>query len=1297
MILIADNAEVNRQLLAECFQKDYAVIFARDGRETIRKIEEYNQRLAAILLDIVMPVMDGIAVLRWMAERPYCAIPAIVVTAEARCQLEALRSGAWDFITKPVENEVIRARVENVLSRYALANEHQRSARLFEKQREMRHLVNSIPGGIAIYRLADSRFETLYFSDGVAQLSGYTREEYLRRVGRDASSVVYEEDRKRLIDSAVKTLKNGLPIDETYRIYHKDGGLVWVRLTGIPLGSRDGAPLIHAVFQRPPRMAQLYGNLVNESKNVIYVSDIHNYDLLYLNHTGLRAIGKETADYSNQKCYEFLFGRTAPCPFCRIREMNPTTYLERDFVYPINGRIYAMRGKLTDWNGIPAHVEYAQDITEQREMERKNAALLRQLQSVMEHIPGGMCVYRVDSDGIYPLVHNQAFFDIFGYSARHRNDVLTDTRFLNVHPDDLPQLQQAIGTAIRSGARLDATYRSFHDIRNAYIWINMKGVVVSQGSGEKLCYVSYNDVTAERQAQEQLVRIQRELQDNQLRYETAIKSTSINIWEYDIQQDVLYVISNSFRIKQDCYRIEQYEETMLKNGSVREDSIPRFRQIFQRLRQGESPITEDIWCRGTDEAGWWCERVTYTTAFGPGGRPLKAYGAGRDVTAEKIAEQKFHEELAYRKAMQNENAASVMVDLTENLVLEADGPYRTIRQHLGSTADAYFAKTAEMLTGEAHRKKYHALFDRKTLLNDYNNGELSKTMETTRLYDTNKVYWIRYSVHLIQNPETKHVMGHVTCTDVTREKVMQTIMETVAATDYDRFIVVDGSSNSAQDYGVAEEDRIFSEQLPFEQQSEAWIRSCVCPEDLDRVIAECRVDSVWSHVKYGKPYKFSFNMRMRDGTVRHKQMQFTKISGPRRTYLVSLVDVSDIYEEQEAAKRELQRALGDAERANRVKTDFLSRMSHDIRTPMNAVLALSALGRDSTDLEETRDYLRKIESSGQYLLAIINDVLNLSKMENRGIVLRPETVFLPAFIESTMAIVTPTARKKNIALKLTQTGITARYIKLDTTYVRQVVVNLLSNAIKFTPSGGMVELGLENLSREDRFVKNRITVRDNGIGISPEFLPRVFTPFEQENTQNDLSRQGTGLGLSIVREIVEQMHGKIWAESVKGRGSTFYVEWTFETAPEPGPDQNRQSAELPDPEVLRNAKILLAEDHPLNAQIAVKLLEKKGALVERAENGRLAADRFSASACGYYDAVLMDIRMPVMNGLEAARAIRELHRPDAKTVPIIAMTANAFDDDVRSALAAGMNAHLAKPIEPQKLYKTLAELIRESR
>lgn len=1290
---------------------------------------------------------------------------------------------------------------------------------------QMDNLVNSIPGGIAIYKITD-RFETLYFSDGVAKLSGFTRDEYAAYVKNNAVDIVYEEDKERLITAVGIAIERNEHLDETYRIYRKDGRLVWVRLNGIVMGEEAGVVIFHAVLQLPPRMAQLYDNLVSESKDIIYVSDINNYDLLYINDTGLRAVGKEKGDYSCKKCHEFLFGRSTPCEFCRIAQMNSQSFLERDFTYPINDKIYSLCGKLIDWNGIPAHVEYVYDVTEARLAQQKNAELMRQLQSTMDNLPGGMCVYMANENGFQPVVHNNAFFNIFGYSPEHQEQVLHTTNFLNVHPDDVQTLKEKVYDAIKTGESIEHSYRCFHDLKGTYIWIKMNAVIVAQGGGEKLCYVSYTDVTKEREAQESLIlvqksleesrrqaqealeryqqlvnaipggiaqyevkdkkiltryvsdgicaltgrtrsereqmdsqdvlsithqddlpallegienalakrenfsftyrintkggdvrwvnlsasyscgangeqlyqavytdvdkikKIEQELLENQLRYEVSVKSSGINIWEYDIQSDKLYVVSNSSRIKQNCFYIENYINSTIEHGYVHPNSIPRFSSIFKRLQQGEKEVSEDIWYKTNDETGWWCERVTYTTAFDQNGKPIKAYGAGRDVTREKEAEKKFHEEISFRKALQSSNLASVIVDLTGNRVLEAIGDFDTVKALNGLSADEYFAATLRNITGADMQKEFLEKYSITHLINHFGSGEYVVSMQFTRLYDTMKVYWVNYSAHLIQNPETKHIIAHISCVDITDEKVMQTIMETVTKTDYDFFVVVDGSLNSARDYAVSGGQRLFDEKKPFDVQNEAWIRSCVCPEDVRRVVDECKIENAWKHASAGEPYKFSFSMEMPNGEIRRKQIQFTPISSERKTYLMSRIDANDIYEEQEAAKKTLQKALA-------AKSRFLSNMSHDMRTPMNAIIGFSQMALEYQDspAEVLRDAMVKINDSGRYLLNLINNVLDMAKIESSKLTLHPEPIDADELFGSVVASVKPMMEKKNIEFIFeTRNFVQNKVALLDKLLTQQIFVNLLSNAAKFTPMGGRVECITESLSFDGKYSKEKITIRDNGCGMSEDFVKKAFLPFEQEYSEENTEQNGTGLGLAIVKNLVELMGGTIQINSKKNAGTEIIIYLTTELVDKSILPQREGKKEAGNFST-EGKRILMCEDHPLNCEIAECLLSKKGFLVEIAGNGAQGVELLSRSPEGYYDAVLMDIRMPVMNGLEAAMAIRALDRKDVKTIPIIAMTANAFDDDVKKSLASGMNAHLAKPIDPEKLYDTLNEFL----
>ncbi|MDD4692395.1 PAS domain-containing protein, partial [Eubacterium aggregans] len=567
MMLIVDDMDVNRQILSEYFSKEFIIISAIDGEDAIEKIEQYAHHITIILLDIIMPKMNGIEVLKWMQASPYKSIPIIAITAEPGYQLEALENGAWDFIGKPLDNRIIKARIHNVLGRYALEDERQRNAQLIQAKREADHLINSIPGGIAIYRLVGNCLKTQYFSDGVAKLTGYSRGEYAKIIADDATALLYDADKRRLLSSATTALKSGHSIDKIYRFYHKNGSLIWVRMTAMSIGEEAGCPIIHAVFQRPTRMTELYDNLVNDSQNLIYVSDISTYELFYINRTGLKSIGREQDDYTQQKCYTFLFGRSTPCDFCKISQMSTDCFLERDYEYTVTGQIFTMRGKLIEWNGIPAHVEYIDDVTAARRSEQERLKLSKQLELMMENIPGGMCAYRIDGTGIHPEVHNQAFFELFGYSPEHQAAVMNQTNYLGVHPEDLPELKERLDDTIAQNGKINHTYRIFNDMEGRYLWVNLNGVVIPQKDGTKLCYANYTNV-------DKLKEVEQALLENQLRYKVAVKSSGINIWEYDIQEDSLFVISNSPRIKQNCFQIPHYTQSTLENGFVREDSIP---------------------------------------------------------------------------------------------------------------------------------------------------------------------------------------------------------------------------------------------------------------------------------------------------------------------------------------------------------------------------------------------------------------------------------------------------------------------------------------------------------------------------------------------------------------------------------------------------------------------------------------------------------------------------------------------------------------------------------------------------
>ena len=390
--------------------------------------------------------------------------------------------------------------------------------------------------------------------------------------------------------------------------------------------------------------------------------------------------------------------------------------------------------------------------------------------------------------------------------------------------------------------------------------------------------------------------------------------------------------------------------------------------------------------------------------------------------------------------------------------------------------------------------------------------------------------------------------------------------------------------------------------------------------------------------------------------------------------------------EIEEANKQLARALAAAESANESKSNFISNVSHDMRTPLNAILGYDRLALE-TDLPELRaDYLRKIGRAGQTLLSLINDTLDLQKIENGVTTLHPEPLPCSDVVNGVLTAVKPMLDAKQIQLVFDNSRAAWATINIDAVRVEEIFINLISNAVKFTPAGGTVLLAVECEKETETELCDKLTVRDSGIGISPEFLPKIYEPFSQERTEKTASIGGSGLGLSIVKRLVDLMHGSIEVKSTPGEGTEFTVRLTF---PKASGAAQAPAAPSQAPYPLRGKTILLCEDNEMNREIASAILEKNGLTVLPAVNGQAGVEQFLKSGRGEISAILMDIRMPVMDGFEAARAIRTSGRPDAKTVPIIALSADAYAADIQKAREYGMTSHLSKPIDPELLLRTL--------
>ena len=401
--------------------------------------------------------------------------------------------------------------------------------------------------------------------------------------------------------------------------------------------------------------------------------------------------------------------------------------------------------------------------------------------------------------------------------------------------------------------------------------------------------------------------------------------------------------------------------------------------------------------------------------------------------------------------------------------------------------------------------------------------------------------------------------------------------------------------------------------------------------------------------------------------------------------LLAVQDITDARQEEIARQSALKAAMEAAEKANRAKSIFLFNMSHDIRTPMNAIIGFADLAdRHMDDPASVRDYLSKIRRSGELLLKIINDILDLARIESGKTTLQPAPSSIRDGMESIRDLFSESMAHAGIEF-ITQVDVRDDRILCDSLRLEQISINLIGNALKFTPPGGKVLVSFTQTRAIQGMADYTLTVRDTGIGMDKEFLPRMFDVFERERSSTEAGIQGTGLGLSIVKNLVSMMGGSICVDSAPGEGTVFTVQFTFPIAP-------GDAAASPDDRIDGNyagKRILLAEDNALNREIAQELLKDLGITVVTVPDGSQALDLVACSSPGEFDLILMDVQMPHMDGYAATRAIRSLSNPELASIPILAMTANAFEEDRQAALAAGMNGHIPKPIDIRKLLEEL--------
>lgn len=1161
---------------------------------------------------------------------------------------------------------------------------------LKQTQEELNHLINSIPGGIAAYDFHDLEHpKRILCSDGLATLFACTDKADMEIYFPDPWKIVFHEDLQRVRNAFDYMHKTGEAVNISYRIVRKDSIIEWIHLNGT---LSDG--IFYAVYTGMSEEAKLFQQISNETAQGIYVIDRGNYNLLYYNENKPLFLN-DGGNVLGQKCYAALHGLAAPCPICPLLPASENEQWQ-ELLFP-NGRAYEIRSKTLLWRGIPAYILYVNDVTDRVKSTLKTQRLEQFYQTLIRNLPGGIAVLRIDQENglMLPEFISEGFAEMTGMTITEARALYENDATAGVHPEDVPYALATLQEHLKEN--LD-TCESIYRLRKgdgSYIWVKNNSSLITDVNGAPLIYAIYSDITKEIEAQNKL---RQKYNDILLRQQNYPLSNEIISGYCDITASRILRIYDKTGIdplqKFGCERQNFFKglATFIESPEERQHFLNTFLNapLLEKFAQGINRQEAECFIRMPhDNSGHYLKCVINMIESPDNGHTIGVLSV-LDLTQFKINDQvSMHLAHAHYDfiATCDFNSDSYQLFFTNskaNLMPPEQGSYSknivAFLQTFTVPKDREFCMEmfdpANMQRRLCHENSYSFHYSLKD--------------EQGHIYTKNMI------IFLIDQRLNKVGMARADITDYVREQ--RALLNTLAYT-FEQLSIINlvtkeftmytrkSVLQNLSPYKCADFNRALHKlSLPYTKLAadETAAEKFSLPVILSR-LAE-------------KPlgYEFTLPYLANDGSEKHKQINVLWGDEGHHTICLVRCDVTDIISAEKNSRSVLQNALDLAQEANRAKTDFLSAMSHDIRTPMNAIIGMTDLALDDLDnRQHLSEYLDIIKSSSSHLLTLINDILDMSRIEKGKLKLARTSFNLSVEIDRFCSRYQLLMDKNSLNFLHNAELLHCNCIG-DTAQLQRIWDNLVSNACKFTPPGGTVTFSACELpSDNERLGWYKFTISDTGIGIDSESLQHLFDPFFRSSDVISKHIEGSGLGLAIVKNIVDYKGGTISVTSRQGEGTTFTVTLPlhFDTAAEHPVEKPMHTFGSADFD-FSGKSLLLAEDHPINQKVAELILEKTGAAVTIAENGLQCTELFTGSAKGSFDAILMDIQMPVMNGYEAAQAIRSSTHPQSATIPIIAMTANAFAEDIKNALSAGMNAHIAKPIDPQKLYETLAAYIK---
>ncbi|MBO6047657.1 MAG: response regulator [Erysipelotrichaceae bacterium] len=780
-------------------------------------------------------------------------------------------------------------------------------------------------------------------------------------------------------------------------------------------------------------------------------------------------------------------------------------------------------------------------------------------------------------------------------------------------------------------------------------------------------------------------------------YETALRKTEIAVWEYDIihHRNIIAkaIYDDEFKTRTHIpHVITDVPYSLTKY--IEDRYVDDFVEMYQAINRGEPSASCEVWLKGDDDNPRSCQHMVLTTVYDEQGYPTKAFGLGQDVTSRKIDEELYNSINNQFESILPLAIVSARLNLSENRILRFISNNPRIDSEATRSADDYFIYAGKYVMDAELQKQYFETFNCEHLIHLYKKHQTKAMIEFPVIYPNGKVQFVELTTTMSMNPATRSIEALVYAMDITERVLREHTIHELANKSF--YYVATIAYNSRVIKFISHDKAVgikANDQMSFDTFVNDYCMPLMIRSEQDELLEKTNLDMIYHTLKTGQDYI----TRMRHivgGKERFFQFNVSWLIEDYNLMLLTCLDVTESYAEEMNNMRRMEDALLATERANEAKTEFVSRISHDIRTPIGIINNMTDFAfKDIDDPQALLDDLKKIKSADSFLMSLINDVLDISKIDSGKVELHTTQNSLSDMYDNIYHIVESLCDGKHLDFDAEFKGIDDD-IYVDTVRFNQVTLNLLSNAANYTPEGGRLSYTFESIPVDNQHIRVVSTIRDTGIGISKEFQQKMFEPFSQdrENNLNTNGDMGTGLGLAIVKGLIDLMKGQISVHSELGVGTTFVWEAVFDRYEE---DFEEDNEELISDFRPLDGRVLLVEDNMLNRVIAKRLMEEFEVEVDCANNGREGLTMFADSPLYTYDMILMDLHMPLMDGYETTRQIRSLDRKDAITTPIVAISADAFAQAMRKSAEFGMNGYITKPLSVEQVYAVLAQHLAE--